>query len=78
LRWATAAENSADRILHGTHPIGELNPRAKITGAVAKEIRGLRGVATQMAIAKRFGISQQTVSQIQSGKLWSSLSTQAG
>lgn len=78
LRWATPAENSADKIIHGTHTRGELNPRAKITEAMAVEIRVLRGVDTQVSIAKRFGLSQQTVSQIQSGKLWSFLSTQAG
>ena len=78
LRWATPAENSADRVLHGTHPSGELNPRAKITKAAAIEIRSLRGSEKQVSLAKRFGISQQTVSQIQSGRLWPCLSNTTG
>lgn len=70
LRWATTSDNFADKLIHGTHTCGESHPRSKITEAQAREIRGLRGVEAQRATADRFGISQQQVSRIQSGKKW--------
>lgn len=39
LMWGTYKENQADCKLHGTNPIGERNPKAKLTEQDVKEIR---------------------------------------
>lgn len=73
LRWATRSENLADRDAHGTHQKGENAPWAKLTADDVREIRRLRGVDTQEAIGRRFGIPQSYVSEIQLGKVWESV-----
>lgn len=70
--------NKEDRRRDGTANIGEAHPRAKITEAIAIEILNLKGKMLQADIAKRFGISQQTVSAIQAGRQWPHLHTQGG
>lgn len=70
LRWATKAENEADKILHGTIARGESHGRADLSEGEVIEIRSLRGRETQASIAKRFGISAPAVSRIQRGKSW--------
>lgn len=69
LRWATGAENQADRIIHGTTSRGEKNASAKLTDAEVVEIRRLlsRGL-TQRKIAKRFGVSQSQIYRIANKK----------
>lgn len=70
----THDDNMADMVAKGrartNKRSGLLNPAAKITPAEAEEIRRLRGRATQAQIARRFGVSQQLVSCIQTGKNW--------
>lgn len=39
LRWATDKENSADRLRHGTHCVGEAHPHAKLSDSQVLEIR---------------------------------------
>lgn len=39
LRWATHAENFADRRMHGTYPYGEKNPNARLSDADVRIIR---------------------------------------
>jgi hypothetical protein len=70
LRWATPSENQLDRSLHGTDNGGERNASAKLTAAQIQEIRALKGQVFQRDIAARFGVTQQQVSRIQSGKRW--------
>jgi hypothetical protein len=73
--WAgTNAENSADMAAKGwayswTRERGR--DRIKLTQAQADEIRRLRGVTPQTAIAEQFGISTSTVKAIHGGKTWS-------
>ena len=50
--------------------IGELNGRAKLTPAKAKEIRGLAHALTQDHLARMFRVSQSTVSRVINGKRW--------
>lgn len=73
LRWATARENSADRVGHGTDCRGENNGRAKLTAENVMEIRSLGSELTQAVIAERFGIERSVVSRIISKKAWSSV-----
>lgn len=41
LCWGTVKDNADDRIGHGTSPVGEKNPRAKLTELNVKNIRRL-------------------------------------
>lgn len=69
LRWATPAENQADRIAHGTHMAGERHPGAKLTEADAASIRAaFMAGEKQRDIAARFGVHQATVHRICAGK----------
>lgn len=73
LRWATPEENNADKFIHGTVLSGERNPPAKLNEAQVLEILSLRGQMSQQAIGKRFGVSDSTVSRIQLGRNWATL-----
>jgi very-short-patch-repair endonuclease len=66
----THAENMADaKEKRRLRPlVGEQHPQAKITMAIAREIRTLTLPAT--VIGRRFGINASTVRRIQRGKLW--------
>lgn len=70
LRWGTQKENMADAKEHGTLCTGERLWMSKLTEDAVRQIRAMKGVLTQDEVASRFGISQPTVSQIQSGKIW--------
>jgi hypothetical protein len=71
LSWKTTAENQADRVQHDTHRRGERSHFAKLTEIEVREILSLKGTETNSAIARRYGVSQPTISEIQSGKSWS-------
>jgi hypothetical protein len=66
LRWATRKENKDDQRRHGT--LGH-----KLTQELAEQIRAAEG--SQTKIGKRFGICQQTVSQIKRHINWPSQPT---
>lgn len=70
LRWATRAENQADKVIHGTSLKGEANPNRKLTEDEVAAIRALRGRKTQHQIAAMFGIDQTTVSDVQRRRTW--------
>lgn len=61
LRWGTIKENTADRFKHGAF--------GKLSKAQVLRIRALRGYS-QSSIAKRFRVSQSTVSRILAEKIW--------
>jgi hypothetical protein len=71
LRWATRAENEADKHLDGTDAKGEDNGRAVLTEADALTIYRNAGGESQRVLAARHGVSQQTVCKIQTGRNWS-------
>lgn len=73
LRWATSRENNADRVLHGTNPIGARNPRAKLTAINVWAIRAryLLG-ETAASLSRCFGIADTHVLRIVSGDAWAS------
>ncbi len=77
LRWSTSLDNHADRKRHGTGPIGEKNPTAKLTEIDVRRIRELREMVRMretklkvVDIARMYGIHPATVSNIVSGKAW--------
>jgi hypothetical protein len=74
LSWKTVAGNQADRVGHGTHSRGERQYSAKLTERNVREIRRLRGRETQSSLAARFGVTYQTVSDIQLRKKWAWMS----
>jgi hypothetical protein len=70
LEWKTHAENEADKLEHGTHNRGERHGCAKLSEAAVLEILALKGVESQRNLAKRFMISQTTISYIHAGRSW--------
>lgn len=71
LRWATPAENQADRLIHGTDNRGERYGLSKLTEAAVHEIRALASEGTpQRTMARRFGVSQGTISDVVRRRSW--------
>ena len=68
LRWATPAENIADKAIHGTNLKGEGHNMAKLTMATVWSIREASGSIA--SIAKRHGISKSQVHRIRTGENW--------
>lgn len=68
LRWATPAENEADKIEHGTAPRGEKHGGAKYSPKVIFAVREAKG--THQSIGRRFGIPRRYVGYIRSGDRW--------
>lgn len=66
LSWKSAAENQADRHLHGTNNKG----RSKLTLAQARQIRSLKGVETSIVTTAKYGVTESNVRSIQSGNSW--------
>lgn len=79
LRWATPAENCADRCIHGTDCKGERNGRARLTADQARQIKAIyasvppghyvrRGSRT--ALAKTFGVTVRSIKDVAAGRSW--------
>ena len=68
LRWATRAENEADKLSHGKQARGEIHGQAKLTKDQVLAIRSAPG--SQRKIAAKYKITQQTVSDIKLGRRW--------
>lgn len=68
LRWATAAENQADRVLHGTSNHGERNWSAKLTEAQVLAIRASDARGT--ALAEEYGVTPSAICGIRKRKTW--------
>jgi hypothetical protein len=62
LRWATAVENSADRLRHGTAHFGERNPASKLSDVQRAEIRA--SVEGCKVLAERYGVSMPLIVKI--------------
>lgn len=63
LRWGTHLENCADRSKHG-------GTGTVLNFELAQQIRAMEGKATQVEIARQFGVSQFMVGQILMGRYW--------
>ncbi len=72
LEWKTHSENEKDKVGHGTAPIGQKNPRCKLSDAQVLKIKSLiKTGESQYKIADKFDIWQAQVSQIKRGIIWS-------
>jgi hypothetical protein len=69
LRVGTPAENMADKAASGI-VAGENCPRASLSNKQAAEIFSLRGTATAIAVASRFGTQPHVVSGIWNGETY--------
>lgn len=70
LSWKTPAENTADKIVHGTIVRGEQAVFSKLTESQIITIRLMKGQKSQSELGRMFGVSQPLISSIQSGKKW--------
>lgn len=72
VRWATASENAADKIEHGTMPKGEDHFFAKLTEGDVREIRAVRkmGGASLSQLASCYNVSVGTIQALLDGKTW--------
>lgn len=70
LSWKSAAENTADRYIHGTILFGESCAQAKLTEKNVHTIRALDGIKSHSKIALEFGVSQTLISRIIRRKRW--------
>ena len=71
LRWATAKENTADRIIHGTDLRGSDHPRAKLADDDVRKImialdQGVPGTR----LAEQFGVGKAQISSIKHRRSW--------
>ncbi len=76
LSWKTRTENLADQVAHGTVRRGEKNHLTKLSEGQARAILALKGMEDAPSIARRYGVTAETVTSIQNGKSWSWLSSQ--
>jgi len=68
LRWDTSKNNHADKVKHGTTNRGERCGTAKLTQKQVDEIR--QDNRLQKLIAADYGVLQNTISRIKTGKRW--------
>lgn len=76
LRWATRAENMADKHIHGTMNAGERHPFHRLTEDQVRYILSCDLRTTDLA--KIFGVSKATVSAIRLRKRWAWLDPNCG
>lgn len=70
LRYDTRASNCEDRKRHGTAPVGSRHGQAKLTETDVLEIRRLAVSTDQRILAKKFNVSQSSISQIITETTW--------
>ena len=64
LRWATVAENHADKRVHGTQAFGSRHPRAKLSTGQLVFVKGLAAAGfSHTELAPFFGISREGLSR---------------
>lgn len=68
LRWDTPQANQMDRARHGTSNRGEQCAVAKLTAEQAREIYQSRERGCELA--KRYGVTQQTICNLRKGRTW--------
>lgn len=80
LTWKLSVENHADRVIHGTDPVGERNGHAKLTDADVQSIRieyrriKVPGSGRKVSeLTARYGLHIATISRIARGRQWTHL-----
>lgn len=68
--YGTHQENSDDQKAHGTVLRGEDTTNAKLTDGKVRQIRKMLTTHTQASLAKKFGMSNQQISNIKLGYSW--------
>jgi hypothetical protein len=68
LRWASYAENNADKLLDGTHNRGQRCGTVKLTDDDVLAI--YRAVGLHREIAASYNVTRQTVGSIKNGLNW--------
>lgn len=72
LAWGTQAENYRDMVSHGRALHGVRHPNAKLTYQDVEAIRKAKGpYGFVTRLARGYGVSQSSISQIRSSKYWS-------
>lgn len=74
LKWKTPLQNAQDKLIHGTHGIGQNNPNSKLNERQVREINDflLMGHSTRR-LGTRYKISATQISNIKVGISWSHL-----
>ena len=68
LRWATHAENMADKERHGTEIRGERNGKTRLT---EDDVRYIRNAPPDLApLMERYGMSKHGISKVRAGSRW--------
>lgn len=72
LRWATRAENEADKVAHGRDIRGERSGAARLTREQVATIRARyrTGGITQQQLADRYGVHLMTINDIIARRTW--------
>ena len=71
LTWGTRVENAADRVGHGTAPVGSRNGYAKLHENDVPVIRAAYASGdTQTAIARRYGVHRMVIQKLLRGETW--------
>lgn len=71
LAWGDQAANEADKVRHGLSNRGDRHGMAKLAEEQVREIHyRLKLGESQRSVAERFGIAQQSVSEVATGKTW--------
>lgn len=70
LTWKTHAENDSDKDIHGTRVRGEMVNTSRLTEGEIREIRNRSAREVNAALAREFGVSQTTISDIKNRRTW--------
>ncbi len=71
LRWGTPSENATDRRVAGNQPVGSRSHFARLTEADVPVVRAMRVAGlTQLAIARKFGVSREAIARLGRGETW--------
>lgn len=74
LRWATKAENEADKTRHGTVPRGERHRGAKLISAAVLGIRAEAAAGVSFrSLGRKYGVAHKTISLIHARRAWAHL-----
>lgn len=72
LRWGTRKENHADKNLHGTSPVGERHPMAKLSEKEVLALRSRRNEGLSFTeLSNEFGVTRMTAHRAATGTSWS-------